>query len=1070
MSNRGVKCFWAFVFLAGNLWGQTFRGGIAGTVADPSGAAIVNAAVTIVNEATGFTRSQVSTTSGGFSFQDLPLGNYTVTISAPGFQTQKTEQLEVSAGRISNLAATLKVAQQSEVVEVRAATTAIETTSSALNSVVNTRTIEDIPLNGRDFRQLLYMTPGYNQASSMNGNRANQNNWQIDGVDNNDFWHNSEAVNQGSISGVAGVLLPIDAIDQFNQQAGGGAEFGRNPGSMVNVAIKSGTNELHGSAYYFNRNEVFAEQSPFAGPNASNKLRNQNWGGSVGGPIFRDKTFYFLTYEHQKFIAGNPLQATVPSLGWISQANTVLAKYGVAQNPVMLNVYNTLWPSAIRSAPATTPNYFSNDVSNYKSDNGVIKVDHIFNDKHSVFVRAFLGTGEATAFAGSVYHDYFQSVPSRQHNFAAVYNAVLTPRLVNQVLAGVNYFFQAFDDAAHGFNMPALGFNTGVTNPGQFGAPNMEINGFDNGGVGETPRLGRQDTTGHLTDNLSYNTGRHAFKFGGEYRRALLDVFYDRDARGLFTFDGTAGPWASDSSFSATQKALADFVAGYIGPSLGTIATGDPQRQFWVNSAEWWAQDNMQVTPKLNLNLGLRYTYNGRMHVSDQSISIFLPTAPGGLAVVGKDIPALYPRDLNNFGPRLGFAYTPVRGGRLVIRGGYGVYYDIINGNLFIDNRAGSDAGRGISRNPGGPRPVFGISNPDLVVVQNGAYIFGSATPQPPFAAYTVNQDLRSPYVQNYNLNVQYQLTDRAMLQVGYVGNEARKLPYTRNINQAVPGPGPLQSRRPYNGQFPQFRGITELATGANSNYNGLQTSFRMNAFKGLTSQISYTWSHALDMMSFPRNSRPANNYDLRADYGNANFDVRHNLAAAFLYDVPALGQTLPALTRGWQLNTLITYDSGLPFTVLAGKDVSGTNNRWDHVVQIGDPFAGIVQPPHPGGSLADGVRWFNPAAFTFPAPGTYGTLGRNTMRGPEFKNVDFSIIKNTRITERVNVQLRAEIFNLFNTVNLAHFNLVDANNPNSQLNSNSAGLILGTRHGGDAPGIGFGEPRNVQLALKILF
>src|SRR5256885_3460978 len=203
-----------------------------------------------------------------------------------------------------------------------------------------------MPLNGRDFRQLLTLTPGFNQSFSMNGNRSNQNNWQIDGVDNSDFWHNAEGVNQGSISGIAGVLLPIDAIDQFNQQANGAADFGRNPGSMVNVVLKSGTNALHGTAYYFNRNEALAAASPFSpAGQAKPELRNQNYGFSLGGPFIKNKTFFFVTYERQKFIAGNQLQATAPSDAWVAKAESLMSKYGVAANPVMLKVLNTLWPS-----------------------------------------------------------------------------------------------------------------------------------------------------------------------------------------------------------------------------------------------------------------------------------------------------------------------------------------------------------------------------------------------------------------------------------------------------------------------------------------------------------------------------------------------------------------------------------------------------------------------------------------------------------------------------------------------------------------------------------------------------
>src|SRR5207249_2774398 len=227
-----------------------------------------------------------------------------------------------------------------------------------------------------------------------------------------------------------------------------------------------------------------------------------------------------------------------------------------------------------------------------------------------------------------------------------------------------------------------------------YGSPNIEISDFVNGGVGETPRLGRIDVTGHLTENLSYNFGSHALKFGGEFRHAKLDVFYYREARGAFAFDGTAGPWATDTSFSALQRSMADFIGGYIAPGNASIATGDPRRDYLLNSLDWWAQDNWQATQRLNLNYGLRYTYNGRLHAAgDKPIAIFLPTAPGGLAVVGKDADALYPADHNNLAPRLGFAFTPERGGIVVFRGHYGVYYDIVNGNLFIDNPAGPGVG-----------------------------------------------------------------------------------------------------------------------------------------------------------------------------------------------------------------------------------------------------------------------------------------------------------------------------------------------------------------------------------------
>jgi hypothetical protein len=1042
-------------------YAQTYRGGLAGTVTDASGAAVPAAEVKIVNKGTGLARTQPTPAAGDFNFPDLATGVYEVTVTKQGFQAFK-QDIEVAVGKISSMAVILGVASQTQTVEVQAAAAVLETNQTALNAVVPTRAVQDIPLNGRDFTQLLRLTPGYNDAGSMNGARSNQNNWQIDGVDNNDFWHNAMAVNQGSISGVAGTILPIDAIDQFNQQAAGSADFGRNPGSMVNVVIKSGTNSIHGSAYYFNRNEALAAHNPFAPPDQKNPmLRNENHGFSLGGPIWKNKTFFFITYEKQKATLGNTVSATVPSAPWVSAAESVLTSYGVPLNQTMVKVFNALWPSRISGAALAQPNYFSNDPQVYKSDNGIIRLDHAFNSKHNISGRVFLGTGEATAFAGSVSGEYFQVCPSRMPNYAVQFNSVFTPRLVSQLLVGVSFFQQKFDDASHGYNMPALGFNTGVTNPGDFGAPNFGISGFTNGGVGETPKLGRTDTTGHLTENLSYNIGSHALKFGGEIRRSRLDIYYQRNVRGGFSFDGSQGPWASDTSLNTPTKALADYFAGFIGPQYGGISVGDPQRVYDVPSYSWWLSDNWQVTPKLNLNYGIRYDFNGVIHeVGDKGIATFLPTSPTGYGIVGKDISQLYPADYNNFAPRLGFAYTPVRGGKTVIRGGFGTYYDLINGNYFIDGGAGGE--RGISRNPVGPTPVFGESAGPMTIV-DGQYIFGQK-PAPPYNAFGVSQDLRSPYTFNYNLNVQHQLTRGTLLQIGYVGSQSRKQVTKRNINQPLPGTtGSIQDRRPYNAQFPDISNISFMETAGNSQYNSMQMSLRTSTFHGLTGQISYTLAHSRDDMSYARYAQPMDDYNLKLDYGNADFDIRHTMSAYALYDVPNFIKSVPRLGKGWQLNTIFIARSGTPFSVYSGQNISGNYGGAERVNLIGDPFSGVVQPTNSDGNWANGYRYFNPAAFANPAAGTYGTTKRNQFFNPGFNSVDFSIFKNTPITEKISAQFRVEIFNLFNRLNLAGADNVTADGA-------GMGLIYGTLNSGGSPGIGAGEPRNVQLALKLVW
>src|SRR5712664_2949506 len=337
---------------------QTFRGTINGTVTDPSGGVVPNAAVKATEAATGIDHSTVTTSDGGFAFQDIPLGQYKVTVTAPGFPPYTVDKVEVSAGTIYTLNVKLTLQSTTTTVEVSAAAITLDTTTATQNMTITSDVVQDVPLNGRDFTQLIAVAPGYGGYSvggfgSMNGARANQNNWQIDGVDNNDFWHNVPAVNQGGVSGIAGVVLPIDSIDEFSSQTQSGAESGRNAGGTVNLIIKSGGNTIHGSAYYYNRNEFYGAPSPFLPSGSKNPpLRNENYGFSVGGPVVKNKLFYFASYEKQQYIIGLSGVATEPSDAWIVQAADLLnnpgGKYGS---------YAPVTPSTA-SATAIGPNGF----------------------------------------------------------------------------------------------------------------------------------------------------------------------------------------------------------------------------------------------------------------------------------------------------------------------------------------------------------------------------------------------------------------------------------------------------------------------------------------------------------------------------------------------------------------------------------------------------------------------------------------------------------------------------------------------------------------------------------------
>jgi hypothetical protein len=1046
---RLVRTAVLFLIAAAVVPAQTFRGSISGVISDASGATIAGAAVKLDNPSTGVSRATASNSQGEYLFADLPVGLYTITVTQSGFETRKFDRVEVAVSRTTNLDVKLGIAQQTQVVEVAASAATIETTSTALVAVVDTKTVADLPMNGRDFRQMIKLAPGVSPAStSVNGMRTSGNNYQIDGADNNDAFQNAAAVNQGGVSGIAGTLLPIEAIDQFSVQSNAGAETGRNAGSAVNLVIKSGTNSLHGSAYYFNRNEALAARSPFQTATSPKQvIRNNQFGFSLGGPIAHNKTFYFINGESQLSIANNSLLDTIPSDAWVAAGKNVLAQYGVPVNPVSLNLL-TIWPAATRTGPATTSNYLSNGRNEYNSFNGIIKIDHHFNDKHSLSARYFGGTGTQTADVGSHIRDFFQVAPSHMHNISIVENALLTPTLVNQLTLGVNYFLQTFNDANTSFNPIALGLNTGVTDPTLIGSPKLTISGFDY--VGATQPLGRIDTTGHITDNLTWAHGRHQAKFGGEFRRARLDVFYQINKRGSFTFDGTRGPWSADTTLSGNLRSIADFLAGYPSNSSGAvIVVGALQRDYYQNSFDWWAHDTLRVTSKLILNFGVRYTYHGVLHDANNNITVFTPAK--GFAGPGNGLDSLYPKDLNNFAPRFGFAYTPSKDGKTVIRGAWGVFYDVPALNFFTANTGLPNGGAaGVNANPGGPNPVYTITARN-VVFQPGVPVFGSAGPVPPFGAFGIDQNFRTPYVQNFNLNIQRQLSSSTVLQAGYVGSLGRKLAVLRDINQ------PINGVRPYSALYPTLATIDSVFSMANSNYNSFQTQLRQSLYKGLAATFNYTYGHAIDNTSDVRNTVPTNSYDLRNERGNSTFDIRHTVTSFVSYQLPG-SKFAPLLTKGWQVNSLITLHGGTPLNILAGTNRSGTGENRDRVDLVGDPFAGFSSTI--ANSLA--IQYITKAAFANPATGTFGNLGRNTIYGPGFGSVDFSVFKTTPIGEKLKAEFRVEIFNLFNRTNYA--------NPNTTYSSSSFGQITSTRNGGSAPGLGFGEPRNTQLGLRLVF
>src|SRR2546425_467999 len=563
--------------------GQTFRGAINGTVTDPSGGVVPNAQVKATESTTGIDHATSTTSEGQFSFQDIPLGFYKITVTATGFPTYTVDRVEVVAGTIYTLQVKLTLQQQTTTVEVSAAALVLDTSTQTQTMTINSDVVQNIPLNGRDFTQLISVEPGfggYNVGGfgSLNGTRANQINWQIDGVDNNDFWHNIQAVNQGGVSGIAGVVLPIDSIDEFSAQTQSGSEAGRNAGGTVNLVTKSGGNQIHGSLYYYNRNEFYGAHSPFFIPSSTvpkaPRLRNENYGFSVGGPIIKNKTFYFASYEKQDFIIGLSGVATEPSDAWVTKALAVLQAHAVTESPLSKTLIGPtgFWPrsgtGSIASLPATLNNFFSPIAEFGYSYNGVARLDHQFSDKHHLYLRWFGGQGSQTAplggspalgTASSNLAYYFEVAPLHVHNASAVLNSAISSRLTNQFLFGANYFNQVFNDANSSFDTKAMKLflspDASINGKPILGAPNIRISGFEQTGL--TAPAGRSDLTWHLTDIISYTMGAHQLRFGGEGRQAHLNEFYHRRGTGRFVFNGSQGPWACSGEPTC---ALGDFL------------------------------------------------------------------------------------------------------------------------------------------------------------------------------------------------------------------------------------------------------------------------------------------------------------------------------------------------------------------------------------------------------------------------------------------------------------------------------------------------------------------------------
>ncbi|HEX6730909.1 MAG TPA: TonB-dependent receptor [Pyrinomonadaceae bacterium] len=1037
---------------------QTYRGTIRGTIYDPNRAVVPGVEIKLTNRETNEERTVRSNDEGEYSISSLRPGPYQIETMAQGF-AKSVRELMLAVNQEARVDFDLGVTGHAEV-DVDA-TTNLKMDSASIGTVIDQNQIKGLPLDGRNFYELTLLVPGAVPAApgsagsvrgdfsfSVNGAREDANNFLLDGVYNIDPKLNT-----------FGVRPSVDAIREFEMLTSTyDASFGRNPGAQVNVILNSGSNDLHGSAFYFLRNAALDARNFFAPATESKPkyIRNQ-FGGALGGPIRHDRTFFFADYEGTRSREGITRVTNVPT-AQERAGNFTQSLFGIPINPstglpfengiipdFFINPVGraiaALYPLPNRNVPFQ--NFVSSPTQSDDNDSFDVRVDHRLTDRADLAFRYSFGERDLfepfTGPAFSTIPGFGDTVRRRSQNVMAALTQVLTPKLVNETRL-------AFSRVAASVTQQASVLNSDVGLPTisplarDAGLSFITITGFSPlGDEGNNPQNSVTNVY-QVLDNASYVSGDHLIKFGVDLRLSQQNAFRDVESRGRLQFS----PFGQ-----ITFNALGDLLLG--APLLTSVARVDNPQHIRTQSYNFFVNDSFRIKRNLTLTGGLRYEYN-TPPVDARDRANVLDVATGTLVRVGTNG---FPRsgfepDRNNFAPRVGFAWTVGSDQATVIRGGYGVYYDqsplapaeaLYFNSPFFDNN------------------IF-FSLPGLPLTLDNP--FPTFFPFPlPDSALAIQRDLRTGYMQHWNVNIERQLWEKSIVEVAYVGSKGTKLLTARDINQPQPSalpPGLPFVPRPN----PRFDDINLLESRGNSNYNALQARFQQRLTGGLSALASYTWAKSIDDASnfftsagdpnFPQNSN-----NVSAERARSNFDVRHRLSVSYSYLFPfGKGRTYlsdsgwaSTLLTGWETYGIVTLQSGRPFTValLPEIDISGTGRS---ILGFGaNDRPNVVGSPNVDNPTNE--RWFNTAAFTFPIPGTFGNAGRNVLDGPGYQNVNASLVKNTRLTERFNLQLRAEFFNLFNHPN---FNL-----PDNFLGSPTFGVISSAR-----------EPRHIQFGLKLLF
>ena len=1137
---------------------QTITGTISGNVTDITGAVVPSVTITIENIGTGQKRTATTSASGSYMVPDLAIGKYRVTAEAPGFKTI-VQTSEVFTGAVSHADFKLQVGQRTEMVEVQGSAPLVDLSPNE-NNYVDSQKIENVPINGRDFNSLLAITPGVQRdpgggflAVSINGARTTSNNYFIDGLYNNDRYYGDSAINETGILGIPAVTFPPEAIEEMSVQETPSAEFGVKGGAPILLNMKSGTNTWHGGATWINHSGIGDADNYFANHNNDNcqgagecrptPIHNNQFHANIGGPIVEDKAFFFLFYEGQRNKSESVKGRRVPTQLAIDAANQDILNHNLVPDPVgkaLLN-YFPVDTNPADNVPCdhnlntcTDVGSFTQHTPSTASNNEFgVKFDYKFNPGNSVSVRYIFGDSlqSGPPFAGlppkPIFpQDMFNSfAPSRAQMAGVSWTWNIGNNKILESRLGYTRFSQTLG-VNNKIDPKSLGIDTGPLGPADFGVPyvymyHLGYGGYI-GGVQGYPIVTAPDATWDWSEHFSWVKGNHTIRLGGNFQRAYTNSIRNFARTGLavgyFSYYASIVP--GYYGYLSVQNDIEELLLGKA--DLADRSFGNTHRHITQNSVGFYAQDDWKIKPHLTLNYGLRYEINGTVRDTNNLEAVFDPTK--GFLKIGKDVAAIHNVDYHDFGPHLGFAWDVLGKGKLAVRGGYSLSFDVANfgaladpyslahastgvftqQNLgFFNDIAYSDVGNGVvKKNP--PTPIQHRATCFDPIQRSGDYwcfandpngpLFGAVPDGAPYNAFSVVRNIKTPRYHNFNLSIQGQLFHNNVLTVTYSGQRGRDLIIYYDANASPIGSiDPLTGSvcttesacdpdRPLYNKFPVdpatgrqlIEHVVTMTNAGTSRYDSMQVSYNQRGWHGIDTQYNLTWSKCFDLNSVNRggqgnypqinNDNPVGSTALahpnfQDGRGLCDQDVRLNFNVGGVYALPGIPHLSKWAGKGWQLSTIFTALSGHPFSVFKNGvlDPSGQGLT-----------GGAIRGNYGGGAITYHTR--NPdtylaGSFVTPADGTVGNTPRNFLFSPGLAQWDLTLAKNTKINERLNVELRWEVYNVLNRANFSRFSL------DNGINDSGFGSLTETPDvAAGNPVIAQGGPRNMNLGLKITF